>query len=255
MPSLVQAHQMRIAAARAETDAAQTHNARAMRWLHDQRSILAGIQSDQQKEAHKAQVLPEIRPYLDGVLQANTGAADVIVSHCAVWAIDAGDWPLAMDLAAYVVRHGLAMPDQFKRNAPTTITDLMADAALAGRMPADVAPQLLATVLDITEGANMPDQSRAKAHKAIAYGMANKTMRAGDAGDWAGLSPATLRMALAHLQQAEQLDDKCGVKKDITAVQRELAKHEPAAAPAPSPAPAQAAKAPATKKPTRKPKA
>ena len=232
MPSPVQAHQMRIAAASATAESAQTTNATAARWLYDQRNLLAGLQSAQAREAHKAQVLPEIRPYLDGVLQANAGGADAIVSHCAVWAIDAGDWPLAIELAAYVVRHSLAMPDDFKRNAPTTMADMLADAALAGRMPASIAPQLLANLLDITADANMPDQTRAKNHKAIAYGLAGKTTRAGEPGDWSKVSPAALQLALHHLQLAEQLDDKCGVKKDIQAVSRLLTKDQPAAAPA-----------------------
>ena len=68
----------------------------------------------------------------------------------------------------------------------------------------------------------MPDPARAKVHKAIAYGLAGKTMLAGQAGDWAALDAAALQMALQHLTQAEQFDPECGVKKDIAAVQKLL---------------------------------
>ena len=49
---------------------------------------------------------------------------------------------------------------------------------------------------------------------------------AGQAGSWAGLAPNVLAMALDHLQRAEQLDPKTGVKKDIAAVQKLLQKAE-----------------------------
>ena len=250
----MQAHQMRVNAQQHSQQAAEGAQPRALKWLYDQTVILRGIQSTASKEAHKAQVLPEITPYLEGVMQADSGQPDAIFATCTVWAIDAAcaepaHWPQAMHLIAYAVRHALPMPDQFKRNAPTLVVDLCADAALAGRIPAAIAPQLLAALLDLTEGANMPDQSRAKNHKAIAYAMAGRTTKAGEPGDWASVSTGGLQVALDHLTEAERLDEKCGVKKDIGTVQKLLkARATPAetAAP-PAPAPAPAAPAPAAK--------
>lgn len=246
MPRLtpMQEHQMRTNAAQASSAAALDEQQRALRWLYHQRTLLGGIQSRQAREAHKAQVMPEIAPYLQGVMQANTGQPDPVLSYAAVWAIDAGMWALACELGRYVIGHGLAMPDEFERNAATTLADLMADAALIGRMSAADARQWLPIVMQITAEADMPDQTRAKNHKAIAYGLAGKTTLAGQPGDWSVLDAATLRLALDHLLQAEQLDANAGVKKDIAAVQKLLQKQEQ---PADSSAPAKPAAKAATK--------
>lgn len=250
----MQRHQLRTQAAQASTTQAATGQQRAMQWLHTQRALLAALQSRQAREAHKAQVLPEIEPYLQGVLEADTGATDPVVQYAAVWALDAGDWGLAMELGDYAIRHGIPMPDEFQRNAPTLLLDLMADAALNGRIDAADVHVLVTDALTITEGQNMPDQTRAKAHKAIAYGLAGKTTLAGQAGSWKGLAANTLRLALKHLTTAEQLDPNSGVKKDIAAVQKLLDAADKPAAPAPAkaPAPAPARKTTPRKKPAAK---
>lgn len=233
MPQLspMQQHQMRVNAAQAGDTAALSEQQRALKWLHTQRALLSGIQSRQEREAHKARVMPEIEPYLQGALAADAGQPDPVLTYCTVWALDAGLWRLALDLGRYAVRHGLPMPDEFQRNAPTLLADLMADAALIGRIPAADAPALLEQTLNIIEGANMPDQARAKTHKAIAYGLAGKTTLAGQPGDWASLSAATLELALHHLIAAEKLDPNCGVKKDIAMTRKLLGQKEPAPAP------------------------
>lgn len=251
----MQAHQQRVKAAQAGSATALDEAQRALQWLHTQRGLLSALASRQTREAHKAKVLPEITPYLQGVLQADAGAPDPVVAHAAVWAMDAGAWPLALQLGAYMVRHGLPAPDEFKRNAATLLCDLMADAALTGSMPAAQIDGWLSAALSITKDADMPDQTRAKAHKAIAYGLAGKTTLAGQAGDWKGLSDAALRMALDHLTKAEQLDHNAGVKKDIAAVQKLLTAaadttHSTAADAPPSEPPAKPA---ATRKPAAAP--
>ena len=218
----MQQHQQRVNAAQAGTTSALNEQQRALQWLHTQRALLQGLSSRQTRESHKANVLPEIEPYLQGVLQADSGAPDPVIAHAAVWALDASNWPLALQLGAYMVKHGLPAPDEFKRSAATLLCDLMADAALTGSMPAAQIDGWLSAALSITKDADMPDQTRAKAHKAIAYGLAGKTTLAGQAGDWKGLSDAALRMALDHLTKAEQLDHNAGVKKDIAAVQKLL---------------------------------
>lgn len=248
--SPVQTHQMRIRAMQAGQTAALDEAQRALHWLHVQKGLLSGIQSHQARHAHKAQVLPEILPYIDGVLAAaqklaeagQAVPADPVLAHCAVWAIDAGNWPLAVRLAAHLIQHGLPMPDEFERTAATAFADMMSEAALYGRLPAGLAADYMRQVAALTQEHDMPDQSRAKVHKAIAYALAGKTLLAGQAGDWAGLDAATLQMALQHLTQAERLDADCGVKKDIAAVQKLLAQAAPEA---PAEAEAEAAEKPA----------
>ena len=222
----MQRHQLRTQAAAGEQAATLDGNQRALRWLHTQRGLLAALQSRQAREAHKAKVLPEIEPYLQTALAADSGAPDPVLQYATVWAMDAGAWPLAINLTAYAMRHGLAMPDEFKRSAPTLLCDLLADAILTGQPTQGDGPALMQQALTLTAEADMPDQTRAKSHKAIAYGLAGKTTLAGQAGSLAGLAPNVLAMALDHLQRAEQLDPKTGVKKDIAAVQKLLQKAE-----------------------------
>lgn len=222
----MQRHQLSTQAAAGEQDATLDGNQRALRWLHTQRGLLAALQSRQAREAHKAKVLPEIELYLQGVLAADSGAPDPVVQYATVWAMDAGDWDLATRLTAYAMRHGLPMPDEFKRGPAALLCDLLADAILGARLLGAEAATMMQDAINLTAEADMPDQTRAKAHKAIAYGLAGKTTLAGQAGSWAGLAPAVLTMALDHLQRAEQLDPKTGVKKDIAAVQKLLQKTE-----------------------------
>ena len=159
----MQRHQLRTQAAQASTTQAATGQQRALQWLHTQRALLSALQSRQAREAHKAQVLPEIEPYLHGVLEADTGAVDPVVQYAAVWSLDAGEWQLAIDLGQYAIRHGIPMPDEFQRNAPTLLLDLLADAALTGAMARDEINLHLPVAIAITEGQNMPAQTRAKA--------------------------------------------------------------------------------------------
>ena len=65
--------------------------------------------------------------------------------------------------------------------------------------------QLLQT-LELTDGLDMPDQSRARLHKAIG----------------AVLSESNPASALNHLNHALQLDPRCGVKKDKQQLERRL---------------------------------
>ena len=60
--------------------------------------------------------------------------------------------------------------------------------------------------LELTDGLDMPDQSRARLHKAIG----------------AVLSESNPASALNHLNHALQLDPRCGVKKDKQQLERRL---------------------------------
>ena len=65
---------------------------------------------------------------------------------------------------------------------------------------------LLLQTLELTDGLDMPDQSRARLHKAIG----------------AVLSESNPASALNHLNHALQLDPRCGVKKDKQQLERRL---------------------------------
>lgn len=213
------------------------------------RRHLKGLQSITRKCEVKAQLLPEYFDWIAEALRSGTGAQDRVLSTCMVWAIDAGAYTLALDIAAYVLAHGLTLPDQFERTPAVAVIDELSTAyltgkwaplevghtddgkpALVGTAYASASPaeqlattaRLLMRALELTTGHDAPDQARAKLHKAIAYAALGKVQTAEDP-DLAALSPERLAVAQEHLQRALQLASDSGVKKDIERVTRRAA--------------------------------
>ncbi|MFG6654860.1 terminase endonuclease subunit [Scandinavium sp. M-37] len=172
------------------------------------RRTLSQIHSRERKAEKKRELLPFYLPWVTGVLETGTGAQDDILMTVLLWRLDAGDIPGAIEIARYALRFGLSMPDGHARTAPYMLAEEVALAALRARaagQPVDVQPLL--NVIEMTRIADMPDEVRARLHK-----VAGLILR--DAG--------LLTEAMTHLQRAIQLDDSCGVKKDIERLGREL---------------------------------
>lgn len=197
--------------------------------LIEDRRTLHGIQSVEQKAKVKAQMLPKYVPWIQGVLESGNGAPDEVLTTVMVWFLDAGGWRAALEIAEYVLKHGLAMPDRYKRESAVVLAEEIADQALKLLAAPDTAGSVdlgaLQTVDRLVDGRDMPDQVRAKLHKAIGY-----TLR---------LNPDIEQQgrALDHLRRALQLHDKVGVKKDIEILERELSKAAPAKTNTGAPAP------------------
>jgi len=68
------------------------------------------------------------RPWIEGALAAEKPAQDEIVGTMLVWAIDIGEWPLALDIARHVLAHGLALPERYRRTPGTLIAEEVAEA-------------------------------------------------------------------------------------------------------------------------------
>lgn len=184
--------------------------------LTEDRRRLHEIKSLEQKAKVKAELLPKYAPWIQGVIQAGQGVQDDVLMTVMVWCLDAGIWRGALEIAAYALPHGLAMPDQYKRDAATVLAEEIADQALRMLAKPDTAADVdlgaLLQVAHLVEGRDMPDEVRAKLHKAIGYCQR--------------LSPdfEQKQLALDNLQRALQLHDKVGVKKDIEVLERELNK-------------------------------
>ncbi|MEW5560249.1 terminase endonuclease subunit [Enterobacter asburiae] len=200
------------------------------------RRTLSQIHSKERKAEKKRELLPFYLPWVTGVLETGTGAQDDILMTVMLWRLDAGDIAGALEIARYALRFGLSMPEGHSRTAPYMLAEEVALAALRARAAGESVDMLsLLSVIELTRTADMPDEVRARLHK-----VAGLTLR--DAGNLAG--------GMAHLQRAIQLDEGCGVKKDIERLGRELnPKPKPAAAPK---APPKAAKK-TTKKTTDSP--
>lgn len=169
------------------------------------RAALKGIQSRVAKIAKKGEYLPEYTAYIDGVLAADGGSQDDVVTTIMLWRLDTGDFPSALEIAAYALRYDLAMPEYISRNLPTTVVEEIADAALAS--PGEDFADPLTTILDLTADRDMPDEVRAKAHKALGliYKEANPVK------------------AVEHLETALSLDAHCGVKTELARLKKALA--------------------------------
>lgn len=175
--------------------------------LGEDRRRLKGIQSTVKKAEIKVEVLPKYVPWVDGVLIADGAQQDDVLMYVMLWRVDAGDYAGALAIGRHAIRHGWSMPQGFSRNVQTLLAEEMADAAKNAIVAkTDFDPGLLMQTLDVIGELDMPDQSRARLHKSLGWVLRE-------------VQPVA---ALNHLQQAMQLDERCGVKKDIEQLERKI---------------------------------
>ena len=190
--------------------------------LAQHRARLKQVQSNQGKAELKALLIPEYEPYVQGVLDAGNGAQDEVLTTIMLWCIDAGGYQGALQIAEYVIKHGLKMPDRFERSTGTLIAEEIAEAALKAQKAGGTFPlEILQQAARITAEQDMPDQARAKLHLAIGKAYAAKVTDENPAG----MEIGWLEGAKDHLAKAIDLNSNCGGKKDLERVERLLKKH------------------------------
>lgn len=200
---------------------------------------LSDIQSIEKKIARKAELLPKYDDWCEGVMDAARTAEDAgkligqddVLVQTMIWAIDTGDAERALPRARLVLRHGMELPSRFERTVGCMIAEEFAETAMK-TMNSDQAhvpdPRLLLEIAELTEDRDMPDQARAKLHKAL--GMAiGRAVDAAVAGETQTEGPAggpklAIEAALIHLRRAYALDTRSGVKKMIEQRERQLTK-------------------------------
>jgi tetratricopeptide (TPR) repeat protein len=179
--------------------------------LMEDRRRLKDIQSIERKIEVKRELLPKYDDYVTGVLESGQGAQDDVLMTCMVWEFDVGALPAGLEVAEYALAHDLTPPDHYERGTAAIVAEEVATEALRQLGGEDADAESLVPLLerarDLTEGADMHDQIRAKLHKASGYAL----WGAGRGED-----------ALEHLQRALALDEKVGVKKDIEKLTRDL---------------------------------
>ncbi|MBU1605772.1 MAG: terminase [Alphaproteobacteria bacterium] len=195
---------------------------------------LKEIQSIEAKIARKADLLPKYDDWCAGVLEAAAAAqaedkrieTDDILVQTMVWAIDCADAERAVPRAAVVIGHGMELPTRFERTAGCMIAEEFAETAMKALQLDETSVPPLApflTIEELTEGEDMPDQVRAKLHRAIGEVIlrAADVAPEGDQGP-AGGKRAAITAAIGKFKRALQLDSKAGVKKLIEARERQL---------------------------------
>lgn len=182
---------------------------------------LKELQSVERKIDLKRHLLPEYLDYVAGVMDGDHGGQDEVFMRVLIWRIDVGDIRGALPMAAYALRHSLTPPDSFSRSLGCLLAEEVAEhALLIADGAADTPIELLLQTHILTDREDMPDEVRAKLHKATgrAY-LAQIDPNAPQSTDM-----LQYEHALGYFHRALQLHEKCGVKKDIEAVERAMKK-------------------------------
>lgn len=179
-----------------------TQAERMLSTLNLHKAALKVIQSRQAKIAKKREFLPSYEGYITGVLEADGGAQDDVVTTIMLWRLDTGDYTGALEIADYAIRHKLAMPDYIARDVPTTLVEEIADAAIAD--PSGDFVETLDLALFLTERCDMVDEVRAKGKKALGL----------------CLKDADPAAAITAMEAAIALDPKCGLKTELRRLQK-----------------------------------
>ena len=228
MASLAQRTQLRK---RAEAESARTAPPALMDGLTTYELMLAKLQQDQlrlkqvqsnqNKALLKAELLPEYADYVAGVLAGGKGAQDDVFVTVMLWRFDAGDFDGGLEAAAYVLQHGLKMPERFNRTTGCVVAEEIAEAALrALKAGSDFDLEVTLQANELTASHDMPDAARAKLMLAIGRLYALKVK-----DDASGEDLGNLVNAKEYLTKAISLYSACGAKKDLERVDRLLKKH------------------------------
>lgn len=195
-----------------------------MRLTHDLRR-LKDIKSVALKIGAKREMLPEYTAWVDGLLtgaeQAGAGTSGDVLPTVMIWRIDTGDIAGAMPLIEHVLRHRVALPSRYERDAASLIAEEIAEAALkaqAADQPFDL--DVLEQVEALTADADMHDPIRAKLAKAIGIELDRAALVAAHEG---GDALALLCRSIVKLKEAQALHDRVGVKTTLRAAEKRLA--------------------------------
>ena len=191
-----------------------------LRQLHEHGLTLRKIQSVERKIEAKRTFVGDYDDYITGALEGGQGGQDMVLTTMMVWHLDAGNWARGLEIAAYALEHGLALPDQYNRQLPTLLIDETATAAAKGQLVGDEALRVLAQVDQLTAEKDAPDQARAKLYKAIGYALIGKTPT--HEPDITQLDETRARLAMDKLQRAHELFAQVGVKKDMERLERRI---------------------------------
>ena len=205
--SPAKAHFQRQSAAQRGTEPAVSDQSNATAYelmllkLAEDKRRLKDIQSIERKAEVKATLIPDYLPWIDGCIESDSGRQDDVLMTVFVWAIDTAGFDLALRIGAYAIKHGLTMPDQYKRDVPCVLAEEIADTVL--KLDEEAISARLDNVehaIQLTADSDMPDEVRAKLYKAWGYALR---------------ATGSLQAALEALNRALTLSGKVGVKKDI----------------------------------------
>ncbi|QSR17491.1 phage terminase small subunit [Novosphingobium sp. KA1] len=187
----------------------------ALRLTHDIRRLKA-ISSIDRKIAAKREMLPEYAAWIEGLVAADagvgTGVAATVLPTCMVWLIDIGQFSQALDLVPFILRHKVAMPARYHRDAAAVVTENIANAAdKAHKLDTPFPLEILERVAELTADCDMHDEIRAKLLKALGI----EELREAEGMEAGPNARLHLTIARNTLREALRLNDRAGVKDRI----------------------------------------
>ncbi len=199
---LAQQQAEKAAETQAETMANMGEYEQMLVQLAEHKQQLSAIRSVKDKIALKHEIIPVYQDYISGVLKSASGVQDDVLMHVFVWACDAGEIDLALELGDYALNHDLKMPAQFERDVPSFFIEEMAEAKIED---ADTRLKALRDVEYQTTDIDVHDDIRAKLYKGL-----------GEASDTLG----DIEGALGYFNTAIEFDDKIGVKTRVKQLEK-----------------------------------
>lgn len=175
--------------------------------MGQQKRELKSIKSMVAKNEAKAAMLPEWQGYIEGVLAADTGATDSIIGQLLIWSIDVDEYDQAIGIAEYMLKHDIALPEQFERDTVDAFAEEMADAWIKRDEPVISLAQLK-MVLGLVDTHELFDEVRAKLLRAL-----------GEASHEAG---AEYETSIKYLDEAVTLNPRVGCKPLLSKLQKQL---------------------------------
>lgn len=170
---------------------------------------LKDIQSREKKAEFKKSILPDYLPWIEGALNTGNGKQDNVLMTWQVWAIDCGQFNLALSIADYALHQQLALPEPFTRTLGTMLAEEFADYAKAAQLAGkDFEVSYLERVAELVKDEDMPDESRARLYREL--GLLKMES-----------DPET---ALATLERALELNKNIGVKGEVKKLRKQLNK-------------------------------
>lgn len=176
--------------------------------LFNHMNQLKQTKSTQEKITKKKEWLPEYLGYIDGCLAVSPAAQNTTLVTLMVWAVDAGEYELAVRIADFAILNDMVMPEGHIRGIAEFVTEQCAIDFCDDLDLAIAHAELIKKIIELGVGEQMVDQARAKIYRAL-----------GDA-----LKDAQPIEAQNAYKNALRLDSKVGCKKDLTALEKLLTK-------------------------------
>lgn len=176
--------------------------------LFNHLNVLKETKSVQEKIAKKKAWLPEYMGYIEGSLAVSPSNQNNTLITLMIWAIDAGEYDVGVRIAEYAILNDMVMPEGYSRGIAEFVTEQTAIDFIDDLELATTHADLIDRILELGVGEQMVDEARAKIYRAK-----------GDA-----LKDAQPIEALNAYTNALRLNNKVGCKKDVTNLEKLLAK-------------------------------